>query len=162
MQLNLQRKCPLWQCRLYRHCSKCVPKRWLVLALCRILCNYDLSEWGYEFPLFHRLWIFQSHWSCSLMDIAGRLVLVSLQDTWEPHCRWGGGQVAERTQVQIAWVTWSGCLIVNLIINWNSCNYKVFLIHDHIFIPLQGMIVDEKGPEFSWGDSRHVGDMVTI
>ena len=65
----------------------------------------DLGKERYELPLTHRVWVFQSHWPRCLIDVAGRLVPVSLEDAWLPHCHRCFAHLAERAQVQVPRVT---------------------------------------------------------
>ena len=53
--------------------------------------------------------ILWSHWSIKFADVVGIVVpCVGFVDGWLPFDHRGAGQVAERTQIQVSWVTQSG------------------------------------------------------
>ena len=97
--LSLQRRCSQWQCLCHTRYSTRRPDQTKRLA--RLCFNQlYLGQRRYELPLTHGcIWIFQSEWTQRLVDVAGVLALVSLQDARLPHCQGFRVQVAERTQV---------------------------------------------------------------
>ena len=109
-----------------------------------MLTQQNLSEWSNKLPLLHRVWEVQSHWPRYSIDVGGRLVSIRLQYALLPHCQGGGGQFTKRTQVQIPRV--AGAV-------WRSSLWTGYME------AFQGYL---GSPEFSWGDLRHVGDVVTI
>ena len=99
--LSLQKRCSLWQCPFHKHCRTPGPDRKAGKISGLILVRINLDERRYQLPISHRVWILQSQRPQPLIDVAGCLVPVGLQDAWLPHRQRSQVHVAKRTQVQI-------------------------------------------------------------
>ena len=82
------------------------------------MIGFNLCEGCYELPVIHGVWILLPHWSWGLVDVVCRLVSISLEDAWLPHCQRCWTQVAKRTQIQIPWITWTENLICRNAVSW--------------------------------------------
>ena len=102
MQWALQRRCSQLRCPSRRRCNRSRPEKYRSIY---VVNESNLGKGSYELSLPHRIRKVPPHPSRCCIDVACCLVSVSLEDARLPHCQRGGGQVAERTQVQVARVT---------------------------------------------------------
>ena len=84
-----QKRGSRWQYPCCRRCRVTCPSISLSKLWISNLLN-DLDKWSYELLLVHGVWVLAPQRSWHLLDIGGRLVSVSLQDAWLPHCKGGG------------------------------------------------------------------------
>ena len=105
--LNLQRRCSRWRCPCHRRCRVFGPYMSYIIPWIDNRSN-DLGEWSYELLFFHGVRVLVPQRAWNPLHIAGRPVSVRLQNARLPHlhcegCR-GRGQLAKRTQIEVAWV----------------------------------------------------------
>ena len=103
MQLALQKRCSQWRCLSHKRCNRSRPENHQRSIF--VVNESNLGKGSYELSLSHRIRKVPSHRPGYCIDVACCQVSVSLEDAWLPHCQRGGGQVAKRTQVQVARVT---------------------------------------------------------